>query len=254
MPSTINASSGPVSGVITTGDTSGQLELQANGSTKLSITSSGVNLSGLAFPTTDGTNGQVLQTNGSGTLSFATPAGGSWIYISSQTASNSATINFTNISSTYDMYVMQLVQIVPATGGASLYMRTSTNNGSSYDSGASDYQSGKSYNQSGDASLQNIGAAAGSAIDIFNTASGFGISSTASEGGLSGLVYFYKPSATSYFLVSAWASSWANDDKLVTMMGGGLRQTAADVDAVRFLMSSGNITSGTFRLYGIKNT
>jgi hypothetical protein len=33
-------------------------------------------LSGLAYPTADGSNGQVLQTNGSGTLSFATVSGG----------------------------------------------------------------------------------------------------------------------------------------------------------------------------------
>jgi hypothetical protein len=31
----------------------------------------------LTLPSADGTSGQVLQTNGSGVLSFATPAGGS---------------------------------------------------------------------------------------------------------------------------------------------------------------------------------
>jgi hypothetical protein len=31
---------------------------------------------GLKYPTADGTAGQVVQTNGSGTLSFATPASG----------------------------------------------------------------------------------------------------------------------------------------------------------------------------------
>jgi hypothetical protein len=31
----------------------------------------------LTLPAADGTNGQVIQTNGSGVLSFATPAGGS---------------------------------------------------------------------------------------------------------------------------------------------------------------------------------
>jgi hypothetical protein len=32
---------------------------------------------------------------------------------------------------------------------------------------------------------------------------------------------------------------------------GGMRRSAADVDAIRFLFSSGNIASGEFRLYGI---
>jgi hypothetical protein len=34
--------------------------------------------------------------------------------------------------------------------------------------------------------------------------------------------------------------------------GGGIRDTNADVDAIRFLLSSGNIASGTFRLYGVR--
>lgn len=46
MASTINASSGPVSGVITSGDNSGQLELQADGVTKLTVSSTGVAVSG----------------------------------------------------------------------------------------------------------------------------------------------------------------------------------------------------------------
>lgn len=33
------------------------------------------NPAGLKYPTADGTNGQVLQTNGSGTLTFTTPTG-----------------------------------------------------------------------------------------------------------------------------------------------------------------------------------
>jgi hypothetical protein len=114
MASTINASSGPISGVITTSDASGQLELQANGATKLTVSSSGVAVSGgissplvvagnstagaelrlpedtdngtnyvalkaadniasnvtFTLPSADGTNGQLLQTNGSGALSF----------------------------------------------------------------------------------------------------------------------------------------------------------------------------------------
>jgi hypothetical protein len=34
----------------------------------------------------------------------------------------------------------------------------------------------------------------------------------------------------------------------------GRRVAAADVDAIRFLASSGNIASGTFRLYALENS
>ena len=48
---------------ITTANSNANLELSANGSGKVTI-------SGLSYPTSDGTNGQVLTTNGSGVLTF----------------------------------------------------------------------------------------------------------------------------------------------------------------------------------------
>jgi len=50
-------------------DTNGNINLTPNGTGK-------VVLDGLNWPTADGTNGQVLQTNGSGTLAFADASGG----------------------------------------------------------------------------------------------------------------------------------------------------------------------------------
>jgi hypothetical protein len=49
-------------------------------STFSNVTTSGLTASGLTYPTSDGTNGQVLTTNGSGTLSFTTVSGGGGTY------------------------------------------------------------------------------------------------------------------------------------------------------------------------------
>jgi hypothetical protein len=57
MPSTINASTS--SGIVSTADTSGVLELQSNGTTKLSVLSTGVSgtlVQGTAVASTSGTN------------------------------------------------------------------------------------------------------------------------------------------------------------------------------------------------------
>ena len=60
-----------------------QIDFQTSGSTRMSVTNDGVQVSGLmigeeyAFPSTDGTDGQVLQTDGNGNLSFASVGGGS---------------------------------------------------------------------------------------------------------------------------------------------------------------------------------
>lgn len=53
-----------------------QIEFQTSGSTRMTVTNDGVQVTGLmigdqySFPTTDGTNGQVLQTDGAGNLTF----------------------------------------------------------------------------------------------------------------------------------------------------------------------------------------
>jgi hypothetical protein len=295
MASTINATSTGSGGLISTGDASGQLELQADGSTKLTVSSSGVSISGgiaspltvtgnstagaelrlpedtdngsnyvalkaansiasnvtFTLPSVDGTSGQVLQTNGSGTLSFATPASGALVYISTQTASNSATINFTGISSTYDVYAIQIVKALPATDGAVLRMRTSTNNGSSYDAGASDYDY-----------IQSIGILSSGSYASGNTGStdsfiriSYSLGNASNELGFNGWIYLWKPSDATYFSVG-YSGNGVDDSGQIFVVDQGLgrRLSAADVDAVRFLMSSGNITSGTFRLYGVANS
>jgi hypothetical protein len=60
------------------------ISLQTNGTTRLSIAQSGgvsisssLAVNGISYPTSDGTNGQVMTTDGSGTLSFTTISGGS---------------------------------------------------------------------------------------------------------------------------------------------------------------------------------
>jgi len=65
MPSTINASSTGSGGLINTGDASGTLELQANGTTKLTVGASGVTI-----PTLVGANVN-LTSNVTGTLPVA---------------------------------------------------------------------------------------------------------------------------------------------------------------------------------------
>jgi hypothetical protein len=59
------------------------------------------------------------------------------------------------------------------------------------------------------------------------------------------------PSATVYTEAIWQLNYWRDNGAQSRIQGGGARLSAADVDAVRFLFSSGNITSGTIRMYGI---
>ena len=179
----------------------------------------------------------LLQCDGSNFHTFTSDKRYGTFLLSTQAASNSATIEFTGLSSTYDEYELHLINAVPASDGANLLLRTSTNGGSSYDAGASDYTSATT----GGAS------AASSAITIAGT-----VGSDANENGVSGVVRIFSPS-TATFCQTTWNAGYVNSAGGATSSPGfGFRASAADVDAVQFLFSAGNIESGTFKLYGVR--
>jgi len=195
-----------------------------------------------------GNDGQVLTSAGAGQpCAFETPAaGGSLTLISSVTASGSASVNFTSgITSTYDTYVVYGEGIVPAEDDRELYIRTSTDGGSSFDNSSgnynwiiNEYETG-SYagsNSASDASgrmvVAGIGNASGESINF--------------------KMYIHAPSNA--------ALQTFMDGEVVFMRATGVmrhnrfgvrRISAADVDAIQFIMGSGNITSGRFSLFGI---
>lgn len=189
-----------------------------------------------------GTSGQVLTSNGAGALpTMQTPC---WVKISSQTASSSSTIDFTGLSTTYRSFRIELSHIVPATDTADFYMRTSTDNGSTYDSGASAYQWSRMSVSSGGTT-----SGAGSTGDSrFSLATNLG---TSTRETLNGQVTLHDPQGTPGVHVTWDVNLLSATPTFFHTTGGGFRDATADVDAIRFLMSSGNISSGTFTLYGL---
>jgi hypothetical protein len=152
--------------------------------------------------------------------------------LSTQTASNSATVDFTGISSAYDEYEVHVLNAVPANDGTGLQLRTSANAGSSYDSGATDYKN--------------------TVTDAAEIALCQALGSDTNEQGYSGVVRIYRPSESTFTVVSAEGVGINQSGVAVMNSFGGYRASAAAVDAVRFLMSSGNIESGIFKLYGLR--
>jgi hypothetical protein len=252
MASTINALSTGSGGLVSTGDASGQLQLQANGSTKVTVSSSGVNLNGLTFPTTDGTNGQVLQTNGSGTLSFATPAGGAWTYLSTVTASNSATVDVeTTFSSTYDVYAIVISGFVAQTDNVSIRFEMKINGSyqtTNYRAFSENYLS----NTGGSGGFNSTAAQNGSAVTILPN-----VGNDAGEH-VDAIMYVSNPASTSLWK-TIYGQALCITSAATTSMGSGSfwAQNYASAEAltgVKFYFSSGNIVSGSARLYGIKNS
>ena len=167
-----------------------------------------------------------------------------WTLLETQTASSSATIDFTTgIDSTYKQYVFVLSDVVPATNSVRLHLLTSTNAGSSYTT-TSGYTYHLTITDSGSASYS--GTTGTDEIRLsFNTIN------TANESGVNATVYMHNPSAATFTRFYWVGNAAITGSGSQAISGAGTRVAAEDVDAVRFVMSSGNITSGTFKLYGI---
>lgn len=165
--------------------------------------------------------------------------------IASAAASNSTTIDFVNgsggvvINSTYNTYLVVINSLIPANDGALTYMRTSTNAGSSYDSGAGDY---------GYYLVNNGTPAQTTATQIpITTAVG-----NTSGRGANSVVKIYNPGNSAVRTVIGIDSNfYDNAGNETYTQGTAARRATADVDAIRFVMSTGNITSGSFQLYGV---
>lgn len=183
----------------------------------------------------------------------ALPAGtGALVYLATQTASASATIDFTSsIDATYNEYEIHILNANPATDGVQLHMRTSTDGGSTFDSGATDYKyAGQAYYTGATANYNSTGAA-----QLVLSSTGRTMGNVSGEG-YCGVVRLTQPSSATITRVD-WTGSYcgtAGASEHAVVHGSGRRDSAADVDAIRFLMSSGNIASGEFKLYGVSNS
>jgi len=174
---------------------------------------------------------------------MGTKIGGGLVFISSIDVSNAATANFTGFdSSKYDSYLFTCGNIVPVTDEVVFGLRMSVDGGSNYLSASDSYYIiGASPGFSaGDANLLplmyfnfgNVAATEGGSIDVKINSPQINARTYAGGTGL-------NTQYTGYLAQSA---------------SGGGTKVATVVNAVQFLFSSGNITSGTITMYGLVNS
>jgi hypothetical protein len=197
----------------------------------------------------------------SAVTSFANASGGTLILLSTQTASNSATISFTTgLDSTYDEYQFHFINIHPATDQVAFQFNLSTDAGSNYNVTKTTtfflgYQNeagtdfGLSYNTSNDlaqsTSFQTL---------IFPTLSNDNDSNT------SGSLTLFNPSSTTYVkhfisrLNCTPEASGGSDPYSEDIYVAGYGNTTSAINAIQFKMSSGNIDDGIIKLYGVKKS
>lgn len=165
-----------------------------------------------------------------------------FVLVEEHTASASASISFTTcISSTYDTYHVEMVQLVPSTNSVSLLFRASGDSGSNY------AWSGFRVSRTGSAAT---GSDSGTSIDL---TVGDTISSTAAAAGLSGSFTLYNPgggAASSRIVGQTGYNNGGSPQQIMGTFSGVYSPTTA-VANFQLLMSSGNIASGTARCYGL---
>jgi hypothetical protein len=169
-----------------------------------------------------------------------------FVLLKSQTASGSASLDFTDIiTSDFDEYMIEMIQLVPATDGARVRIQVSTNNGSSYDTTSGHYA------WQAFAMVTSAAGANGNASDDSMSVNN-GQTSGAQNSSWNGTYRFYAPASAiqKIFLGQGHGFDTSGTRIISYTFGGSYTQTGA-FDAFRINMSSGNITSGTVRVYGL---
>jgi hypothetical protein len=193
-----------------------------------------------------GSAGQLLQSNGASAPSWATVASSPMVLITTTTASAASQVAFTGLSSTYVKYIIELTNVSSSNNNANLYIRTSTNNGSSYDSSASDYVWLAGLADQGTATMGIANSTVATEIRV-----GVSISNVVNDGGINIQFNLINPSAATR-TVMYWDGGYVNaGPNYVRVLGTGVRNsTSGAVNAVQLLPGSGTFT-GTFKLYGV---
>ena len=173
--------------------------------------------------------------------------------ISSQTASNSASISFTSgLTSTYKAYKFVFVNIRPATDDVGFQFNLSTDGGSNYNATKTTTSFYASHNEADSStSLVYYGS-----IDLAQS-TGFqfltGGTGNGADECLGGSLQLFNPSSTTYvkhFMTNV--NDYVSDNQSINLYIAGYANTTSAVNAIQFKFSSGNIDDGTIYLYGIK--
>lgn len=176
------------------------------------------------------------------------------VLIKTITPSNAASVEFIDGSSgvvfdnTYSRYEFTIDTAIPATNQTYMDMKLSAD-------GGSNYQGDSGYNLVSWRYYSN-GSSTGTQVQYFNDFAGNAdqqISVSTLQGGVHGFVTVSNVGATARTTFkSQYYAFGANSYYIHTETVGAVESSSIAVNAVKFNFRSGNITSGTFKLFGVK--
>ena len=178
--------------------------------------------------------------------------GGSMVLISTSTASSSSTIDFTSgIDSTYKEYIFKFFDIHPATNDQSFAFQVDTGTNTSYNQtitstffnaqhDESDSNTYFMYRTTGD-------QAQGTSFQRLTEGTG-----NDNDQSFSGTLHLFDPSNTTFVkhFIANTHNAHQGDYAMNNFIAGYVNTTTA-LTRVRFKFESGNIDSGTIKMYGV---
>tara|TARA_R110000803_G_scaffold20875_1_gene53216 strand:- start:560 stop:1510 length:951 start_codon:yes stop_codon:yes gene_type:complete len=244
-------------------DIDGTLETDALSIAGVTVTSTAAEINlidgGTARGTTALADGDGMLVNDAGTMRMSTVqtvktymtagvgGGGTEFIASSGVVSGVASISFTQFDATaYDHYKFYFQHVIPATDDVSMLAHVSTDTGDNYDTTNGNYHI--------------LGTTDITGFEVTDSG-GYTVGSASNEFGISGQFNLFAPHNTS-------AYTYAHSD-VVYMYSGGtnhvyssqqaayggtIHLVAADVDAIKFIFSSGNVESGEITMFGVVNS
>ena len=189
----------------------------------------------------------------SAVTSFANASGGTLTLLSTQTASNSASISFTSgLDSTYDAYEFKFINIAPRTDVSDFTFNFSTDGGSNYNVTKTTTMF-IAYHTENDAetilTARNEALAQSTAFQILSIDSG-----NDADQNLGGFLELYNPSSTTFVKHFISRVNYNHQaDYSIDSYTTGYGNTTSAINAIQFKMDSGNM-DGIIKMYGVKKS
>jgi len=187
---------------------------------------------------------------------------GAMTFIKTLTASSSSTLSFVDgssdvvLDSTYPIYMFKFINIHPSSAGTNFRVNFSADTGSNYNVTKTTTVF-KAEHFENDSST-GLGYETGQDLAQSTNPQMFMILDNANDSGGSGELFLFNPSSTTFvkhFIANGTGFVVdGGNPKNYNLYISGYGNTTSAIDAVQFSMSSGNVDSGTIKLYGIKDS
>ena len=179
-------------------------------------------------------------------------SGSSLVLLETHTASSSDTLSFTsNIDSTYKEYIFKCIDIHPATDDVRFTFQADTGTNTNYNQTITSTNFAANHGEDG-----NNGALAYDSGEDQAQGTAFhrlvGSVGNDNDQCCVGILHIFNPSSTTFVkhFIATFQETRNNNSSKEHFTGGYFNTTTA-ITRFQFKMSSGNIDSGTIKLYGV---